>query len=169
MVAASTAAYFLWARPPAPVAIQTSVPAAPLDDPASIPPPVAPDVQAAQPRLFAVVTTASAGVFVLGDGEPRPARVADPLRTGDGLVTRGGDGRAAVLLAEGSRIDVSPDTVLARVTAPGPGESGGGRLFLTRGVVHSVRSPASPASAGILRVDTPLGSVSLVSARVRDL
>lgn len=167
MMAAATAVFFLWVRSPAPAQLHTTVSAPAVDEPASIPLPVTPVAVPSPPRLFAVVTTTSAGVFVLGEKESRPARVGDPVRTGDGLITSAVHGRAVLLLSDGSRIDVSPDTVLARVAAPGPDESGGGRLFLAHGVVQIVRAPASPAATGQLQIDAPHGTVSLVSARAR--
>lgn len=166
ITAAATAAWFLWLRPPrpAPPPVADGTAEAPAQQPE---PPRAPLAASPDARPWAVITSAARGVFAIDGAQPHPAQPGMRLHAGDGVVTAGADGRAILLLGDGTRVDVDPDTVIARGAPPGAGEAGAGSLLLARGVLQVLRAPASTAPLGELRIETPHGRVLLASARAR--
>lgn len=162
--AAAAATCVLWLRareaPPGPDVANTGSPEIAVPPPREqIPLPPAPPTT--QPAGF--IFASSARLFVVpAHGPTQEARPGARLQDGDGLIAAAGSGRTTLLLRDGTRIDVNPDTVITRID--GGWTAGGSALLLARGMVQISRTRPS---LGEVRVESPHGVASLGQGRMR--
>jgi ferric-dicitrate binding protein FerR (iron transport regulator) len=103
-------------------------------------------------------------VHVLGIVKKAVARNGTELMAEQGLDVGGLGSRATLRLADGTRLELDPETTLTRVSGPRHPDLGGRRVEMSRGVLVAEVAPDGPVTIGTPNVDIsiPRGSVRVV-------
>jgi ferric-dicitrate binding protein FerR (iron transport regulator) len=143
--------------PPAPLPVPPS-PAPEAPKPPS--PPPAPVPPASRPTLAVVaqVERVEGSVVVLGADESVVARAGVPVHAGDGLETRGPASAATVKYAEGTRVEVGPDSKVEAFL-----ERSGKRLLVVSGSVTAQVAPQPKGRPLVLA--TPHAEVTVIGTQ----
>lgn len=125
-------------KTPTPVPPTPKPPEPPAPEPKPQPPPPTP---APKVTVIAVATIESfrGDVFALSGAERRPADAGQVLAAGQGLATGAGQSSAAIVFADGTRVELKPNTTLSEITA-----AAGKRVILSQGslVADVAKQPA---------------------------
>jgi periplasmic protein TonB len=142
-------------RPPEP-----ETPPAPA--PAPRPEPAPRREEAPKPTVPAVVEVArlervQGDVFLMSDAGRTPAKTGDPIPPGRGLQTDGRESSAVVRYADGTLMDIGPDTVLKRF------DEGDKKLAVVQGTI-TAQVPRQPAGHPMI-LTTPLAESKVVGTK----
>jgi hypothetical protein len=143
-------------------------PAPPVPEPAPAPAPIPIPIPAPAPRAPEAPTAVAAAVAerVHGPAERLRAGARSPLRAREGVAAEDGvetGVEASVLLTypDGTRVTLSPGTLLARVADPGRGKV----LRLSKGTL-TVEAARQPADAPMI-LETPLAEARVLGTTLR--
>jgi ferric-dicitrate binding protein FerR (iron transport regulator) len=152
---------------PAPPPVPPTPPPAPPPEPAPSPPAPAPppsrppERPATRPEepaaAVARVLSASGEAEILAPAGPLPARPGTPIPAGSGLQTGGGQSRLAVAQADGTRIELGPETTLSRLIERG--------AHLERGGVSAEVTPQPRGQSVVFT--TPHAEVRVLGTTLR--
>jgi hypothetical protein len=122
----------------------------------------------ALPPLAARLTQTRERAFVFGaDGYWRPAQSGQEVRVGEGIVTVGDGSGASIQYADGSRLEMGPNTLLTQVVEPAQrgrrGEEPDKRVVLMEGVLEFRAVEQPPGHPMIVR--TPHAEVVVRGTR----
>lgn len=130
-----------------------------------------PAAAAPTPRVIARLESVRGNVYLLGrePSEKTPARAGGGIAWGAGLVTEGQGSAAVVTFPDSTRLEVSADSTLSRLSdgdepnAAPTSDAKGKYAFLSQGTVTA--SVADQAKDRALRLDTPHARVEVLGTR----
>lgn len=161
LAAALTAGALLGAAAVAAIVVRPQRPAPERQaDPVFVAPAAAPAGPAAGPRSLpvAVLTAPREATFVVSDGRRSAARAGEPLPAGAAVLTVGPGSGAELAFADGTRLELGGDAILASL-----GAAGGKRALLARGTLRAAVRP-QPAGEPMV-VSTPHADAVVVGTR----